>query len=79
LTLDSGSGTMAYAVECGGAGLVGPFPLDPGRVGLAQRARIVLLAMDGLGTNDIVRRTRVSKPTVIAWKRRYAAEGIGGL
>ncbi len=49
------------------------------RAGLAQRARIVLLAGGGLGTSEIVRRTGVSKPTVIAWKRRYAAEGIGGL
>jgi transposase len=49
------------------------------RAGLAQRARIVLLAAEGLGTNEIVRRTGVSKPTVIAWKRRYAAEGPGGL
>ena len=38
------------------------------RAGLAQRARIVLLAGDGLGTNEIVRRTGASKPTVIAWK-----------
>jgi transposase len=49
------------------------------RAGLAQRARIVLLAADGIGTNEIVRRAGVSKPTVIAWKKRYAAEGIGGL
>src|SRR5215204_4449744 len=49
------------------------------RAGLAQRARIVLLAGDGLGTNEIVRRVGVSKPTVISWKRRYAAEGVGGL
>jgi transposase len=49
------------------------------RAGLARRARIVLLAGDGLGTNEIVRRTGVSKPTVIAWKRRYAVEGLGGL
>src|SRR6266487_5555224 len=49
------------------------------RAGLAQRARIVLLAADGAGTNEIVTRTGVSKPTVIAWKKRYAAEGIGGL
>src|SRR6516225_1345632 len=49
------------------------------RAGLAQRARIVLLAADGLGTNEIARRTGASKPTVIAWKKRYAAEGIGGL
>ena len=47
--------------------------------GLAQRARIVLLAADGAGTNEIVARAGVSKPTVIAWKKRYAAEGIGGL
>src|SRR5436189_4202369 len=49
------------------------------RAGLAQRARIVLLAARGAGTGEIVRRTGVSKPTVIAWKRRYAAEGVGGL
>lgn len=49
------------------------------RAGLARRARIVLLAADGLGTNEIVRRTGASKPTVITWKQRYAAEGIGGL
>ena len=49
------------------------------RAGLAQRARIVLLAADGVGTNEIVRRVGVSKPTVIAWKHRYAAEGVGGL
>ena len=49
------------------------------RAGLARRARIVLLAGDGIGTNEIARRTGVSKPTVILWKRRYAAGGIGGL
>ena len=49
------------------------------RAGLVQRARIVLLADDGLGTNEIVSRVGVSKPTVIAWKKRYAAGGIAGL
>src|SRR5512140_340198 len=49
------------------------------RAGLAQRARIVLLAGDGIGTNEIARRTGVSKPTVILRKKRYAAEGTGGL
>src|SRR5260370_38725993 len=48
------------------------------RAGLAQRARIVLLAADGAGTNEIVRRTGVSKPTVISWKRRDGPQGIGG-
>src|SRR5215207_1210809 len=49
------------------------------RAGLAQRARIVLLADEGVGTNEIVARVGVSKPTVIAWRKRYAAEGIAGL
>ena len=49
------------------------------RAGLALRARIVLLADEGVGTNEIVRRVGVSKPTVIAWKKRYAAGGIAGL
>ncbi len=56
---------------------MGAVAVDPGRARAA--GRIVLLAADGLGTNEIVRRTGVSKPTVIAWRRRYAAEGIGGL
>src|SRR3954470_5331858 len=51
----------------------------PSWAGLAQRARIVLLADEGIGTNEIVARVGVSKPTVIAWKKRYAAEGIAGL
>ena len=49
------------------------------RAGLAQRARIVLLAGEGVGTNEIVARVGVSKPTVIAWKKRYASEGVAGL
>jgi transposase len=49
------------------------------RASLAQRARIVLLAADGVGTGEIVRRVGVSKPAVIRWKRRYAAEGLAGL
>src|SRR5262245_13458565 len=49
------------------------------RAGLAHRARIVLLAGGGMGTNEIVRRNGASKPTVIAWKKRYAAEEVGGL
>jgi hypothetical protein len=49
------------------------------RAGLARRARIVLLAGDGLGTGEIVRRTGVSQPAVILWKKRYAAEGAAGL
>jgi transposase len=49
------------------------------RAGLAQRARIVLLAADGVPVKDIVERVGVSKPTAIGWKKRYASEGVGGL
>jgi transposase len=49
------------------------------RAGLVQRARIVLLADAGVGTNEIVSRVGVSKPTVIGWKKRYAESGIAGL
>jgi transposase len=49
------------------------------RAGLAQRARVVLLAADGVGTSEIVRRVGLSKPAVIGWKRRFVAEGIAGL
>src|SRR5215213_412935 len=49
------------------------------RAGLAQRARVVLLAADGVGTTEIVRRVGLSKPAVIGWKRRYVAEGPSGL
>ena len=49
------------------------------QAGLAQRARVVLLAAEGVGTAEIVRRVGLSKPAVIGWKRRYAAEGIAGL
>jgi len=45
----------------------------------ARRARIVLLVYEGVGTNEIVHRVGVSKPTVIAWQKRYAAEGFAGV
>jgi hypothetical protein len=49
------------------------------RAGLAQRARVALLAADGVGTNEIVRRVGLSKPAVIGWKRRWGVEGIAAL
>lgn len=39
----------------------------------------MLLAADGARTSEIVARTGASKPTVIAWKKRYAVEGLRGL
>ena len=47
--------------------------------GLARRARIVLLAADGAGTNEIVDKTGSTRPTVTAWRNRYMAEGLAGL
>jgi len=46
---------------------------------LAQRARIVLLAADGVGTGEIASRVGTSKQTVISWKHRYRDESLGGL
>ncbi len=47
--------------------------------GLAQRARIVLLAGHGLANAEIAERTGVSRPTVILWRNRYASGGPGAL
>ena len=49
------------------------------RAGLAQRARIVLLAADGLSNTRIAELVGVSRPTVIGWRSRYAARGLAGL
>jgi transposase len=50
-----------------------------GRAGLAQRARIVLLASDGVLNAEIAERVGVSRPTVNRWRARYAESGIDGL
>jgi transposase len=47
--------------------------------GLAQRARIVLLAAQGVPNAEIGRRVGVSRPTVIQWRNRYEAGGIPAL
>src|SRR4029077_2452387 len=43
------------------------------------RAEIVLLSADGLGTNEIMRRTGKSKPCVWRWQERFMQEGFEGL
>ena len=43
------------------------------------RAEIVLLTADGLGTNEIMRRTGKSKTCVWRWQERFAEEGFEGL
>jgi transposase len=47
--------------------------------GLARRAQIVLLTADGVGTNEIMRRTGTSKTCVWRWQERFADEGFEGL
>ena len=45
----------------------------------AWRAAIVLLSADGVGTNEIMRRTGKSKTCVWRWQERFMQEGIEGL
>jgi transposase len=47
--------------------------------GLAKRARIVLLAADGVPNAQIARTAGVSRPTVIGWRDRYHQGGIAAL
>jgi len=49
------------------------------RAGLAQRARIELLAADGVANTAIADKVGASRPTVIEWRNRYVAKGIDGL
>jgi Homeodomain-like domain len=46
--------------------------------GLAKRARMVLLAADGMPNAEIARVTGVSRPTVIGWRDRHARGGNQG-
>lgn len=47
--------------------------------GAARRARIVLLAADGVGNRRIAELVGASPTTVIAWRERYQARGLSGL
>ena len=47
--------------------------------GLASRARVVLLAADGVANYEIAARVGMSRPTVNLWRSRYAEAGIAGL
>jgi transposase len=49
------------------------------RAGLAQRARIVLLAADGVCHTEIAERMQVSRQTVITWRGRYERSGLVGM
>jgi transposase len=45
---------------------------------LVRRARILLLAAEGVANSEIAERLGVSRPTVIAWRKRYVREGLAG-
>ena len=49
------------------------------RAGLAQRARIVLLAADGHSNSAIAQRVGVARQTVLSWRARYERSGLAGL
>jgi transposase len=43
------------------------------------RARICLLAADGVSNNAIAKELKISRPTVIQWRTRFTAQGPPGL
>jgi transposase len=45
---------------------------------LVRRAKLLLLAAEGVANTEIAERLGISRPTVIAWRRRYAHEGLTG-
>jgi transposase len=47
--------------------------------GLASRARLVLLAAEGVANQDIAVQVGMSRPTVNRWRARYARSGMAGL
>src|SRR5712692_2968213 len=46
---------------------------------VAMRARIVLLASEGVSNSEVARELGVSRPTVILWRKRFAAGGTQAL
>jgi transposase len=44
-----------------------------------QRARLVLLAADGVANEVIAQRLGISKPSVLKWRARFEANGVDGL
>jgi transposase len=47
--------------------------------GLVQRARILLLAAEGVSNTDTAARLGTSRPTVLKWRERYGVSGIASL
>src|SRR4051794_4237429 len=49
------------------------------RAGLAQRARIVVLAADGVSNTAIADKVGATRQTVISWRDLYQRSGLAGL
>jgi transposase len=49
------------------------------RAALAERAKILLLAAQGVSNTEITQQVGCSRPTVILWRRRYSKAGLDGL
>lgn len=47
--------------------------------GIAQRARMIILASKGMANHAIAQRLSVSRPTVILWRKRFEKKGSEGL
>jgi putative transposase len=46
---------------------------------LARRARIVLMAAEGMNNSEIAQKLKLSRPTVGLWRERFLAQGLVGL
>jgi len=46
---------------------------------LAQRARLVLLAAEGLPSHEVATRLKITQQTVSKWRRRFVEHGLDGL
>src|SRR5258708_28882562 len=46
---------------------------------VVERARIVLLAAEGMTGPQIAERVGCTEPTVVKWRRQYAEDGLAGL
>ena len=49
------------------------------RAALVERAKILLLAAQGVSNTEIAQRVGCSRPTVILWRQRYTQAGLDGL
>ncbi|WP_407562838.1 ROK family protein [Streptomyces sp. 184] len=74
---DSGTATGTGTGTEGGLAVLGRWAVQGGP--LALRARIVLLAEQGIRDVDIARRLGVSRQTVGTWRHRWTAHGLDGM